>query len=104
MKVARVIGNVVATHKNGKLDGAKLMLVQTLNPFNDSVPASNVMLAVDAAQAGTGDTVLVVIEGRAAVAALGQRAAPVDAAIVGVVDRIEPVVRPSLRRRAERIR
>ena len=104
MKVARVIGNVVATRKNGKLEGAKLMLVQTLNPFNDSVSWGNVMLAVDTVQAGTGDTVLVVIEGRAAAAALGRRAAPVDAAIVGVVDQIEPVVRQSFRRRAEGIR
>ena len=46
------------------------------------------MLAVDAAQAGVGDTVLLVIEGRAAVSVLRQRTAPVDAAIVGVVDDI----------------
>ena len=104
MKVARVIGNVVATRKNGKLEGAKLMLIQPFSPLDDSVPGGNPLLAVDAAQAGTGDTVLVVIEGRAAVAALGRRAAPVDAAIVGLVDRIEPAGRPSSRRRAKAVR
>ena len=104
MKVARVIGNVVATRKHGKLEGAKLMLIQPLSPLDDTVPPGDPMLAVDAAQAGTGDTVLVVVEGRAAVAALGRSAAPVDAAIVGIVDRIEPAGRPSSSRRAPGVR
>ena len=46
------------------------------------------MLAVDAAQAGIGDKVLFVIEGRAAGQAVHRRAAPVDAAIVGVIDSV----------------
>ena len=48
-----------------------------------------VVLAVDAAQAGVGDTVLLVVEGRAAITALGRPGAPVDAAILGIVDQIE---------------
>jgi microcompartment protein CcmK/EutM len=38
--------------------------------------------------AGVGEKVLVVIEGRAAGAALRRKAAPVDAAIIGIVDRV----------------
>lgn len=86
MQLARVIGNVVATRKNALLEGAKLLLLQPLT--GDKRPCSHPILAVDAAQAGVGETVLVVLEGRAAVSVLGRGAAPVDAAIVGVVDRV----------------
>lgn len=83
MRLGRVIGNVVATRKNTKLDGAKLLLVE---PFGSKGGA---ILAVDSVQAGIGDTVLLVIEGRAAVSALRRRGAPVDAAIVGIVDHVD---------------
>ncbi len=81
------MGNVVATRKSRKLDGAKLLIVQPITP--SGTPVASPTLAVDAVQAGVGDTVLVVLEGRAAVSALRRRAAPVDAAIVGVVDRVD---------------
>ena len=87
MQLGRVIGNVVATRKSQKLDGAKLLLVQPVTP--QGAPIASPTLAVDAAQAGVGDTVLVVLEGRAAVSALRRRAAPVDAAVIGVVDRVD---------------
>ena len=45
-----------------------------------------VQLAIDAVGAGHGELVLLVLEGRAARAALGQPSAPVDSAIVGIVD------------------
>ena len=87
MRLGRVTGNVVATHKNPKLSGAKLLIVQPLAAAG--TPDGRSLLAVDAAQAGVGDTVLLVIEGRAAGEALRRRAAPVDVAIVGVVDTID---------------
>ena len=87
MRLGRVIGNVVATRKNGKLQSAKLMLVQPISL--NAEPFGTVVLAVDAAQAGVGDTVLLVVEGRAAITALGRPGAPVDAAILGIVDQIE---------------
>ena len=46
------------------------------------------MLAVDAVQAGTGDHVLLVLEGRAAATAVHRRGAPVDAAVVGIIDEV----------------
>ena len=87
MRLGRVVGTVVATRKDTRLDGAKLLLVEPMTARR--VPLGPVFLAVDAAQAGVGDTVLLLLEGRAAGAALGRRAAPVDAAVVGIVDAIE---------------
>lgn len=87
MQLGRVVGAVVATRKNARLDGAKLLLVEPLTAHGE--PAAAAVLAVDAAQAGVGDTVLLLVEGRAAGAALGRRGAPVDAAIVGIVDAVE---------------
>lgn len=87
MRLGRVVGNVVATRKNDKLQGAKLLLVQPVSL--NAEPFGTVVLAVDAAQAGVGDIVLLVVEGRAAITALGRPGAPVDAAILGIVDEIE---------------
>ncbi len=88
MRLGRVIGTVVATQKSTKLKGAKLMLVALFS--SGSEPLGPVVLAVDTVQAGIGETVLLVIEGRAAVSALRRRA-PVDAAIIGIVDYVDYV-------------
>lgn len=67
-------------------------MIQPITP--EAKPFGNLVLAVDAAQAGVGDTVLLVLEGRAARSALGRAGAPVDAAVLGVVDQIDssPVI------------
>jgi ethanolamine utilization protein EutN len=87
MQMARVIGTVVSTQKNKKFEGAKLMLVQPIDP--DDTPRGNALLAVDGVGAGVHERVLVVLEGRAAGEALGQKGAPVDAAIIGIIDQVE---------------
>ncbi len=87
MLLARVIGTLVSTQKHRKLDSAKLLLVQPVDP--DDTPRGTALLAIDSVGAGVGERVLVVIEGRAAGAALRRKAAPVDAAIVGIVDRVD---------------
>jgi microcompartment protein CcmK/EutM len=87
MQIARVIGTVVSTQKHPKFEGAKLLLVQPLNL--DDTPRGAAMLAIDGVGAGVHEKVLVVFEGRAAGEALGRKAAPVDAAIVGIVDMVE---------------
>lgn len=89
MQIARVIGNVVATQKNEKLQGSKLMLVQPLTP--DGKPKGAVVLAIDVVHAGIGDRVLLVQDGKAAMQVLGRGLAGVDAAIVGFVDAVELV-------------
>jgi ethanolamine utilization protein EutN len=87
VQLARVIGTVVATQKHRKFEGAKLLMVQPLNP--DDSPRGNALLAIDGVGAGVDEKVLIVLEGRAAGEALGKKAAPVDAAIIGIVDRVD---------------
>ena len=87
MQIARVVGTVVATQKNRKLEGAKLLLVQPLTLEGE--PRGTTLLAIDSVGAGVGERVLVVIEGKAAGQALGRKAAAVDAAIVGIIDAVE---------------
>src|SRR5450756_902518 len=87
VQIARVIGTVVATQKHRKFEGAKLLLVQPLNM--DDTPRGTALLAVDGVGAGVHEKVLVVLEGRAAGEALGKKAAPVDAAIIGIIDEVE---------------
>ena len=94
MQIARVIGTVVATQKHRKFEGAKLLLVQPLNL--DDTPRGTALLAVDGVGAGVSEKVLIVLEGRAAGEALGQKAAPVDAAIVGIIDEVDVDLRTDI--------
>jgi len=88
MLIGRVVGSVVATQKHGKLEGAKLLLVQPLDL--EGAPRGGEVLAVDTSvDAGVGDRVLLVQEGKAAQAILDRGVAAVDAAVVGVVDSVE---------------
>lgn len=84
MQLARVVGAVVSTQKHRSYTGATLLLVRLVNL--DGTPRGATLLAVDGVGAGLNETVLVVIEGRAAGEILGQQGAPVDAAIVGIID------------------
>ena len=77
----------MATQKHRKFEGAKLLLVQPLNLDDTSRGAA--LLAVDSVGAGVHEKVLVVLEGRAAGEALNRKAAPVDAAVVGIIDHVE---------------
>jgi ethanolamine utilization protein EutN len=86
MQLGRVVGTVVSTQKHRKLEGAKLLLVQPLTL--DDQPRGIPLLTIDSVGAGVGEKVLLVIEGKAAGAALRRKAAPVDAAIIGIVDTV----------------
>jgi ethanolamine utilization protein EutN len=87
VQIGRVIGTVVSTQKNRKLEGAKLLLVQPLTLEGE--PRGVALLAIDAVGAGIGERVLVVIEGKAAGDALRRKAAAVDAAVIGIVDSVD---------------
>ena len=87
MQIATVVGTVVATKKHPALLGAKLLLVQPETPEGEA--RGPVLLSIDSVGAGIGERVLVVIEGKAAGDALGRRGAPVDAAIVGIINRVD---------------
>jgi ethanolamine utilization protein EutN len=87
MQLARVIGTLVSTQKHRKLHAAKLLLVQPVTPQGED--RGSVLLAIDSVGAGVGERVIIVLEGKAAGQVLGRKAAPVDAAIVGIVDSVE---------------
>lgn len=85
MELAKVIGTVVATKKNERIIGYKLLLVETTDP--DGTPKGKYYVAVDLVDAGINDMVLLV-RGSSARTAEGMTNKPVDGSIVGVVDTI----------------
>jgi len=83
-----VLGNVVATQKNERYAGARVMLCQPLTPAGEEWGAT--LLALDSVDSGVGDTVLIVQEGwGASTAATGEPGAAIDSAIIGVVDSVD---------------
>jgi ethanolamine utilization protein EutN len=87
MVIARVLGNVVSTQKNLKLEGTKLLLVQPIDL--EGAPRGATVIAVDSVDAGVGDRVLLVLDGKAAMTALDRGLVAVDAAVIGVIDAVE---------------
>ena len=88
MILARVVGNVVATQKNDRYEGARVLVVEPIDLEGNRSGAE--MLALDSVDAGPGDVVLVVREGWAAsTAATGRPQAAIDTAIVAVVDHVD---------------
>ena len=89
MQLGRVIGTVVATVKAPGLDGVRLLIVQPLTRALE--PVGTAVVAADAVHmAGPGELVYIV-GAREAAEAMEDRFAPVDHAIVGIVDAIAPV-------------
>ena len=86
MYIGRVVGSVVATVKIDHLEGRRLLLVDQLGPGAE--PTGDYDIAVDVAQAGPGDTVLVLDEGNGARQILGLDPGAIRAVIVGVVDEV----------------
>jgi microcompartment protein CcmK/EutM len=83
MQIARVIGQVVATRKDDRLTGLKLLVLQPLTA--DRKPAGKPLVAVDAVGAGTGEHVFFV-RGKEASFPYYPEEPPVDAGIVGIID------------------
>ncbi len=86
MILARVAGNVVATRKDPRLEGQKLLIVRPVSPETGK-DDGNYLIAVDVVGAGSKELVLVV-SGSSARMAEGCKDKPVDAAIVGIVDSV----------------
>jgi carbon dioxide concentrating mechanism protein CcmL len=86
--LAKVKGNLVSTQKNSYLVGQKLLLVHPID-LNDNYISKNDVVAIDVADAGIGDTVLLVQEGKAVQQILGHKKAPVHSIVVAVVDSID---------------
>ena len=81
MIIGKIIGSVVSTRKNEKLVGSKFMIVETCEAMGESKR----IVAVDNVGAGIGELVLVAT-GSAARIGCDCENAPVDAAIVGIID------------------
>lgn len=89
MFVGKVIGNVVATQKNEKFQGMKLLLVQPyITRDRALVPSGSSIVAVDSVGAGIGECILFT-QGSSARLTQATKDAPVDAVIVGIVDTVE---------------
>ncbi len=87
MLIARVIGEVVSTHKHASHVGRKALLVQPLNL--DGTDRGDAVIAFDAVDAGVGDQVLLVTEGFSAMTSVGRPESPIDMAVVGVIDHVD---------------
>jgi ethanolamine utilization protein EutN len=87
MLIGKVIGDVVATQKAASHEGRKILVVQPLNL--DGSDRGDVVLALDAVDAGVGDRVLIATEGYGAMTAVGRKDSPIDMAVVGVIDEID---------------
>jgi microcompartment protein CcmK/EutM len=85
MQLARVVGTVVATRKDPRLEGKKLLVVKIMTP--DGKETSTYLVAVDTVDAGFRETVLIV-QGSSARMAAECKDRPVDTAIIGVVDAV----------------
>jgi microcompartment protein CcmK/EutM len=83
--LARIIGTVVATRKDPRLEGKKLLICRPMDPGGKD--EKGYLVAVDTVHAGFRDEVLVV-QGSSARMAAGCKDTPVDAAIVGIVDQV----------------
>jgi ethanolamine utilization protein EutN len=86
--IADVVGDVVSTHKNERLEGKKLLLVQRLR-LDGTSDGSIEVIALDVVSAGVGDRVLVVQEGSSARKIFDDEKIPVQAVIVGIIDRVD---------------
>ncbi|HUE03048.1 MAG TPA: EutN/CcmL family microcompartment protein [Bryobacteraceae bacterium] len=83
MILARVVGTVVATRKDPRLEGKTLLVVKPVSP--EGQEESGYLVAVDTVSAGFKERVLIV-SGSSARMADGCKELPVDTAIVGIVD------------------
>ena len=87
MYLARVVGDVVSTHRHENMGGRKLLLDRRLD-LEDNEEGTEV-IALDVIGVGRGEKVLIVQEGGAARALFKNDKIPVQAVVVGVVDRVD---------------
>ena len=86
MVLARIIGTVVATRKDERLHGRKLLIARMVSV--DGHDEKGHVVAVDTVGAGFKEVVLIV-QGSSARMAFGCKDCPIDAAVVGIVDTVE---------------
>lgn len=82
MIIGKVVGSVISTRKNENLVGNKFLIIE---PIKSMAHAGDRLVAIDNVGAGIGEAVLVAT-GSAARIGCGMESAPIDAAIVGIID------------------
>lgn len=87
MIIGKVIGTIIATIKHPAYHGRKLFLIQPMHLHDQA--EDEAFVAIDAAQAGIGDTVLVLREGNGARQITQVDDAPIISVIVGILDSVE---------------
>jgi ethanolamine utilization protein EutN len=85
MILARVVGTVVATRKDPRLEGKTLLILKPVSP--DGKDEAGYVISVDTVSAGFRETVIAV-SGSSARMAEGCKDTPVDSTIVGIVDTV----------------
>ncbi len=85
MILARVVGSVVATRKDPRLEGKTLLILKPISP--DGKDEAGYVVSVDTVSAGFRETVIAV-SGSSARMAQGCKDTPVDSSIIGIVDKI----------------
>jgi len=83
MQIARVVGTVVSTIKNGSLEGRKFLIVQTLDA--DLNEKGKPIVALDSVGAGVGELVFW-CRGKEASFPFKRDEIPTDCTIVGIID------------------
>lgn len=89
MIIGKVVGTVISTRKNSNLVGNKFLIVQPIDEYG--FDGKSRVVAIDNVGAGVGDLVLVTL-GSSARVGCNLEKAPVDAAIVGIVDDAKDVI------------
>ena len=88
MRLCRVLGNVTATVKHPAFAGRTLLVVQPLDEHG--VDRGDSFVAVDNAQAGAGDRVIVLTEGNGVRQIVKQGdQVPIRSMVVGIVDQVD---------------
>ena len=87
MIIGKVTGSIVSTRKQDNLIGNKFMVIEPINAINGE---RRQLVAIDNIGAGIGEYVLVAC-GSAARIGIEQNTAPIDAAIVGIIDDVSSI-------------
>src|SRR5712675_3513047 len=102
MFLAKVVGTVWSTKKSPDLEGVRFLIV---HPFDlDKEPTKNIVVVADRLGAGTGEMVMCAY-GKAARTAIGNQDMAIEAAVVGIVDRVDinDTVSAEMREAADRL-
>ncbi|HYN86851.1 MAG TPA: EutN/CcmL family microcompartment protein [Pyrinomonadaceae bacterium] len=86
MFLGKVVGTVWSTKKTPDLEGVRFLIVHPIDL--DKEPTKNVVVVADRLGAGVGEVVMCAY-GKAARSALGNQEMSIEAAVVGIIDRID---------------